>query len=107
MDENGLRIAFAGALVGAVCLGWVLHWLWRLMGQNTGPKSIKKTADLATRLHDAEEALFQAEATLAGERQAHSARVTELETELAQAHDRMREMRDAYEQVLAESRGEA
>ena len=52
MNRTELTLAIAGALVLAVLLGWVLRGIFR--GLNAGGRA-HRTADLAERLHRAEE----------------------------------------------------
>jgi len=70
LSGSELEIAIAMTLIGAVCLGFVLHWLWQALG---GTKSDAQQLDeMAERLHEAdlareaaEEAQREAEAALA------------------------------------------
>ena len=65
MDRDELMIAIAGALFGALLLGWVLHWMFARINRAEGPRSIRRTADMASRLHAAEIARGRAENRLA------------------------------------------
>jgi len=70
LSGSELEIAIAMMLTGAVCLGFVLHWLWLALG---GKKSDAQQLDeMAERLHEAdlareaaEESQREAEAVLA------------------------------------------
>lgn len=59
MTRGELTAAIAAVLVAAVALGWILRWIFTHMN-GTAP-----AAELATRLHAAEDALRQAERLLA------------------------------------------
>jgi len=65
VDRDELMIAIAGALFGALLLGWVLHWMFARINRAEGPRSIRRTADMASRLHAAEIARGRAENRLA------------------------------------------
>ena len=55
MDRNDLTLAIAGALIAAFLLGWVLRWAFARLN-TAGPRNAARTADLAARLHAAEDA---------------------------------------------------
>ncbi len=107
MDRNDLTLAVAAALVGAVLLGWILHMLFARLNTGSGPRSIKRTADMAHRLHDAEEAQHRAETRLRQVEGDLQARVTELTAELdasnaalLRAREQTEEIRAAYRQTM-------
>lgn len=59
-DGSALEIAIAMVLAGAVCLGFLLHWLWlALGGTRTDAAEIDRMAE---RLHEADLAREAAEA---------------------------------------------
>jgi hypothetical protein len=98
MTRTELTIAVAGVLAAAVLLGWVLRGLFAAM--NAGPRrGLRATADLAARLHAAEEA----EARLLGVERDLAAELAETRRELAEAlrardvaRQEVEEIRDAY-----------
>jgi hypothetical protein len=96
VDRNELTIAIAAALLGAVVLGWLLHWIFAGMNRAAGPRSIKRTAEMATRLHAAEEA-----------QQAAERRLAQVETDLNQRIGEMQAELDTANQSLAQSRRQA
>ena len=65
MDRNELMLAIAGALFGALLLGWILHWMFARINRAEGPRSFRRAADMASRLHAAEIARGRAETRLA------------------------------------------
>ena len=65
MDRNELMLAIAGALFGALLVGWILHWMFARINRAEGPRSIRRTTDMASRLHAAETARSRAETRLA------------------------------------------
>lgn len=106
MDRNELTLVIAGALTGAVLLGWVLHWVFARLGRG-GAASLSQTRDLAGRLHAAELALE------ASDRRATdlAARLAEAEVErdgalqdLDAARIQAEEVRAAYRAAMAERR---
>lgn len=59
-DGSQLEIAIAMVLAGAVCVGFLLHWLWQALG---GTKTDAAERDeMALRLHEADLAREAAEA---------------------------------------------
>jgi hypothetical protein len=101
VGRSELTLAVAGALILAVLLGWVLRGIFR--GLNAGGRGARSAADLADRLHRAEEA----EARLRGVERELTAELAEVRAELAEALrrlDRTRaevdEIRDAYRQAV-------
>ena len=60
MDRNELTLAIAGALVAAFLLGWMLRWAFGRLNA-AGPRNAARTADIAARLHAAEDAQHRAE----------------------------------------------
>lgn len=59
-----LGIALTSVLVAAFLLGWLFHILWARLGRN-GSTDRSQVSILAHRLHDAEEALAQAQGEVA------------------------------------------
>lgn len=106
MDRNELTLAVAGALVAAFLLGWILRWFFGRMNAQ-GPRNAARTADMAARLHAAEEAQHQAERALAEIEAAAARRIAGLEADLAAARGAVahaeaqtEEIRGAYRQAL-------
>lgn len=111
MDRNELTFVVAGALVAAFLLGWVLRWFFGRMNAH-GPRNAARTADMADRLHTAEEAQHQAERRLAEVEAAAARRIAGLEADLTAARGAVthaeaqtEEIRAAYRQALI-GRGE-
>jgi hypothetical protein len=111
MDRNEMTIAIAAALIGAFLLGWATRWLFGRMNAS-GPRNAARTADMATRLHAAEDARHRAEHRLAAVEAEATRRVQELRAEaegargaLAQSEAQVEEVRAAYRRVLLEREG--
>jgi len=78
LSGQGLQIAIAVLLGGAVSLGFGLHWLWVVLG---GRKSdAQRLEEMAERLHEADLAREEAEAA----RQQAEATLTRREAETAE-----------------------
>ncbi|MFS4437141.1 hypothetical protein ACMA5I_02895 [Paracoccaceae bacterium GXU_MW_L88] len=58
MDRDELTWIVAGGIFAAIVLGWILHWIYSMLAHPHRKEA--QTAELATRLHDAEEALTEA-----------------------------------------------
>jgi hypothetical protein len=108
MDRNDLTIAIAGALIAAFLLGWGLRWAFARLNA-AGPRNAARTADLAARLHAAEDGQARAERRLAEVEAEASRRVLELQgeaeslrTELARAQEQAEEIRAAYRRTMLE-----
>ncbi len=109
MDRNELTLAIAGALVAAALLGWILRWIFDRLNRSSGPRSIRRTADMATRLHDAEAARDAAEAA-AGRIEANlRGRLEQAQAELAaalqdaaRANAQVEEIRAAYREAMGD-----
>lgn len=101
MDRNELTLAIAGALVAAVLVGWVLRWIFARMSNAAGPRSIRRTADLAAQLHAAEEAQARAEARLASVEADLGGRLAEMQAEIEAANRALERERDQSEQIRA------
>lgn len=118
MTREELTYALAAALAVAVLAGWALHALWTRM-HHGGAAALASHDEMATRLHDCEEAADAARAALAhgiarleDERaeteDALRRELTQREAELAAAMDSIGELRrdladwrTAYEEVVA------
>lgn len=108
MDRSELTLAIAGALFGAVLLGWVLRWLFGRLNSPSGSLGIGRTTEIATRLHEAEEAVAQARSRLAavetdlGERLAEAQRELDAaQKDLARERALTQEIREAYRAAMA------
>jgi hypothetical protein len=105
MSRSELTLAIAAALVAAMLVGWVLRWMFGRM--NAGPRSVALTADMAARLHAAEDGRARAESRLAEVEAELGRRLDEAQAELAAAVDgraraeaQAEEIRDAYRRAL-------
>ena len=108
MDRNELTLAITAALAGAVLLGWLLGWIFARLNGPAGPRSMKGTADLAARLHAAEEAAAQAQMQLATREAELGARLAQLKRDLELADQqlvreqaRTEEIREAYRTAMS------
>jgi hypothetical protein len=108
MGRSELTLAIAGALAVAVLLGWVLGWMFSRLNGPSGPRSIRRTSDMAARLHDAEEAAAKAEARLASVEADLAERLAEVRGELETAYQhlareqaRTEEIREAYRAAMS------
>ena len=108
MDRNDLTLAIAGALIAAFLLGWVLRWAFARLNA-AGPRNAARTADLAARLHAAEDGQARSERRLAEVEAEASRRVLELQSEvesareaLARAEEQAEEVRAAYRRTIVE-----
>jgi len=79
LSGSELEIAIAAVLVGAVCLGFVLHWLWIALRGGARDEAAQ-LAEMRERLHDAELDLETAEVA----RRDAEARIAGLEAETAE-----------------------
>jgi len=109
LDRNELTLAIAGALVGAVLLGWVLRWIFDRMNRSAGPRSIRRTADMATRLHEAEASRDAAESEAARIEADLRGRLDQTRAELdaalqdaARANAQVEEIRAAYRVAMGD-----
>ena len=107
MDRNDLTLAIAGALVAAFLLGWMLRWAFARLN-TAGPRNAARAADLAARLHRAEDAQHRAERRLAEVEAEASRRLVELQAELDDARATLErceagaeEVRAAYRRILS------
>lgn len=109
MDREQLTLAIAAALVGAVLAGWLLHAVFGRLNAGAGPRSVRQTAEMASRLHAAEEAQLAAEMRLRDVEADLKRRLAETEAELSSTLadlERSRvqcdEIREAYRDAMAE-----
>jgi hypothetical protein len=105
VGREELTLLIAGALGLAFLLGWALRGVFR--GLNAGGTGARSAADLADRLHRAEEA----EARLRAVERGLTAELAEVRAELADALRRldrarieMDEIREAYRQAVGPRR---
>ena len=109
LDGRELEIAIAIVLAGAVCLGFVLHWLWLALG---GPKTgAARLEEMAERLHEADLAREAADEAHRAAEAALASREAEMAEQLALMQARLDgavEGREAeLARQLAEARSEA
>ena len=105
-SATDLTTAIAAILVGAVALGWVLHWLWaRPAAGPAGPQA--RIDDIAAQLHEAENARDAAEAARVQERARIEAREAELSQEMADLRAGMEIRLEGREAVLDRALKEA
>ena len=109
MDQNELTLAIAGALVASVVLGWILRWFFERLNNGSGPRSIRKTADMAAQLHEAENARAQAETRLTQVEADLSTQLSQTRSELTVALDdaarataQAEEVRAAYRAAMSD-----
>jgi hypothetical protein len=109
MSRDELTLAIAAVLVGAVLAGWVLHAVFRRLNTGAGPRSVRQTAEMASRLHAAEEAQLAAEIRLRNVEGDLKRRLAETETdlsatlaELERTRVQCDEIREAYRDAMAE-----
>jgi nitrogen fixation/metabolism regulation signal transduction histidine kinase len=109
VDRNELTLAIAAALIGAMLLGWCLRWIFAGISNAAGPRSIKQTAQLVTRVQQAEEAQLTAETRLAQIEGDLTQRLNEMQAELeathadlAHARAQTDEIREAYRQAMGQ-----
>ena len=101
MDRNELTLAIAGALVAAFLAGWVLHWIFSRLNRPAGPRNSRRTADMAARMHAAEEAQHAAEAKLREVEGDLRHRVAELQSELDATQETLERERSQGEELRA------
>ncbi len=101
MDRDELMLAIAGALFGAMLLGWILHWMFARINRAEGPRSIRRTADMASRLHAAEAARSRAETRLAEVEQDLRQQLADTERELDTALRALDRERNQTEEIRA------
>lgn len=109
MNRSELTLAIAAVLVGAMLLGWILRWIFGRMNAY-GPRDVLRSAEMAARLHDAEDAQVRAEGRLADAKADLAQARAELDATLAslsKARAQTEEIRAAYRAAMAErgSRG--
>lgn len=101
MDRNELTLALTAAFLGAVLLGWVLHWAFGRLNRAAGPRSIKQTAVLVERVQNAEDARLAAEARLQVVERDLNQRILQMQAEIDAAHESLEAARDETEQIRA------
>jgi hypothetical protein len=108
MDRSDLTLAIAGALFAAFLLGWTMRWAFGRLN-TAGPRNAARAADLAARLHAAEDGQARAETRLAEVEAEASRRLAELQAEVdgaraaaGQAEAQSEEIRAAYRRALGE-----
>jgi F0F1-type ATP synthase membrane subunit b/b' len=100
-----LEIAIAMVLAGAVCLGFLLHWLWQALG---GAKTdVARLGEMAERLHDADLAREAAETIRQEAEAALARRETETAEQLAVMRTRLDGAIEGREAELARQLAEA
>ncbi len=111
MNRDELILVIAGALFGAVLLGWVLRALYSALNAPSGAHGPHQTATLIGRLEQAEAARMEAEAGLVEAENAMIARLRQIQAELddadqraAQAEQQMTEMREAWVAAFPDDR---
>lgn len=109
MSREELTLTIAAALVGAVLAGWILHAVFRRLNAGAGPRSVRQTAEMASRMHAAEEAQLAAEIRLRDVESDLRRRLADTEGDLASTLaelERTRvqcdEIREAYRDAMAE-----
>lgn len=112
MNRDELILVIAGALFGAVLLGWVLRMFYSALNNAAGPRSIKKTAGLVDRLQEAQAAQLAAEERLKDVEHDLTGRMRHMQDELdaaqqhaARAEAQMQEMRSAYAAAISTRHG--
>lgn len=80
-NGSELQIAIAMVLTGAVCFGFVLHWLWQALGGTRSDAA--RLAEMAERLHEADLAREAAEIACETAEAALGRRETETAEQLA------------------------
>lgn len=100
MDRSSLTLAVAGALVGAFLLGWILRWIFGRMNA-----SGVMSAEVAARLHAAEEARHEAETLRDDIERVAAHRIADLQDELADCHAALETAREAADAARAGGAG--
>lgn len=81
MNQIELILLITAVLFGTFALGWAMRWVYgRIMRSSTG--SISEIDDLATRLHEAEEARDHALSYLQQREWELNSQITQLQAEL-------------------------
>ena len=108
MDRTELTLAIAAALVAAVLFGWILRWIFGRLNSPSGADGVQRTAELATRLHEAEAEAERARSRLAAVEADLGQRLAEVQRELAEAQQELererantQEIRDAYRAAMS------
>lgn len=111
MDHAELTLAIAGALAGAVALGWLLAVITARL-DTRGPRNAARTRDLAQRLDAAEAARQRAETRLAEVEVDFQARLAEMQADLdetlarlARAETQAEDIRAAWRAARADEPG--
>jgi len=101
LDRSELTLAISAGLVGALLLGWILHWMFARLGQSAAPRNARRASDLAHRLHAAEEAQHRAESRLREIEHDLRARAVDLQAELDATAATLERERAASEELRA------
>ncbi len=108
MDRNELTLAITAGIAAAVLLGALLGWIFARLNGPSGPSSMRRSADLATRLHAAEAEAVQARARLAEIEGEFGQRLSDLQRDLDAAREqlvreqaRTEEIREAYRTAMS------
>jgi hypothetical protein len=104
-----LATAITAVLIGAIMLGWILHWIWARLAKSGNDTAL--LADMVDRLHDADRARDaadvarrEAEALLAAREAETEARLAEMRARLdALVEDRDPELGRAVREARADA----
>lgn len=104
-NGSELEIAIAMVLVGALCLGFLLHWLWMTLGGTT--TGAAEADELAVKLHEAELAREAAEDAQRDAETALALREADVAEQLAIMQARLEGALEGREAELARQLSEA
>jgi len=106
LDRSELAASIMAVLLGAIVLGWVLHWLWhRLSGAYRA--EVSRISELAGRLQEAEAAETEAHEAAAEIESRLALREAETEAEIAELQERLDSVVAARDAELASQLREA
>jgi len=106
LNGSDLTVATTAVLVGAICLGALLHWFWLWLGR--GPAAEQAELDeMAARLHEADLSRENAEASLREAEAAAAQTAAEATERLAALERRYEDALDARETELQRDVAEA